>query len=137
MDVKIISKQEERQIFDEERMSGREYITYDRREECDGLLYDIFRDTRNGDKFAVRSIRSVHMGFNSNEPGTVDALIATVEREGAASASWGVTGRTLHSMLARQLEDLLPQYVFVIGYNYECLVFKDEHTKEVLRGEDR
>ena len=93
--------------------------------EIDGLLYTVWKDVRNGKEYAAREIRTVHMGFNSNEDGKVEEFVAIVEREGACKASWGVTGRTMHQMLASQLAGELPQYEFEIDYDrYGCLARK-------------
>ena len=120
----ILTKEELNEMLREEAKAKREYFDYQGEEEIDGLLYSRWLDTRNGEQYVCREIRSVHMGFNSNEEGTVEKLIEIVEREGACKASWGVTGRTMHSILASQLAQQLQQYDFEIGYNYECIARK-------------
>ena len=92
--------------------------------EVDGLLYTVWKDKRTGIEYAVREIRTVRMGFNSNEEGKVEEFISIVEREGACQASWGVTGRTMHLYLANQLAKSLPQYEWVCTENYGCTATK-------------
>lgn len=123
--LNIISKETWYEMLEAEEKSGRDYLTPELAvEDEDGLLYRIWKDERTGKEYAVREIRTVHMGFNSNEEGKVDEFIAIVEREGECLASWGVTGRTMHGILAQQLAKELPQYEFEIGYNYHCLARK-------------
>ena len=122
--LNIISKETWYEMLEAEEKSGRDYLGYLRFEESDGLLYEVWQDTRTGKEYAVRKSRSVNMGFNSNEEGKVDEFIAIVEREGECYALWGVTGRTMHQILAEQLARELPQYEFEIGYNYHCLARK-------------
>lgn len=120
----IVSNETMCEMFREEEKSGRDYFDFGDRIEIDGLLYHTYVDTRNGKEYAVREIRTVHMGFNSNDEGKVEELIEIVEREGACNASWGVTGRTMHCVLAGQLAEQLPQYRSEIGYNYKCTFYK-------------
>ena len=89
--------------------------------EIDGKLYTILIDTRNNNKYAVPTMKTVHMGFNSNEEGKLEEFIETVEKYGECKASWGVTGRTMHEILAERLAKELPQYEFEIEYNYHCV----------------
>lgn len=124
--MKFVTGEEMSAMLKQEADSGREFLDWEKTAEIDGLLYDIYRDKRTGEMYADRQIRTVHMGFNSNEEGKVEELIAIVEREGACQASWGVTGRTMHGILAQQLQSELPQYDFDIGYNYHCLVSKKD-----------
>lgn len=122
--MKFVTGEEMSAMLKQEADSGREYLDWEKTQEIDGLLYSIYRDRRTGELYAARQTRTVHMGFNSNEEGKVDELVAIVEREGACKASWGVTGRTMHEILAYQLSKELPQYDFDIGHNYHCLVRK-------------
>lgn len=122
--MKFITGEEMSAMFKQEAESGREYLDWEKMEEIDGLLYSVYRDRRNDEVYAARQTRTVHMGFNSNEEGKVDELVAIVEREGSCKASWGVTGRTMHEILAHRLSSELPQYDFDIGHNYHCLVSK-------------
>lgn len=116
--IEIITKRKLNSILEKDDR----YIEYARQEECEGLLYSVYTDTRNGKEYAVREIRSLSMGFNSNEDGKVDEFITIVEREGACKAFWGVTGRTMHLMLAQQLAAQLPQYEFELDYDlYKCI----------------
>lgn len=117
---KIITEEQWCSMSEQELRSGREYLHWDGYEERDGLLFSVYLDKRLGKRYGVRTVRSVHMGFNSNEEGKVEEFVAIVEREGACKATWGVTGRTMHQILAGQLAKLLPQYEWEIGYNYEC-----------------
>lgn len=89
-----------------------------------GSQYHIWKDVRNGRKYAVKQIKTVHFGLNSIPQEKVDEFIAIVEREGSCQASWGCTGRTLHLSLAQQLKKMLPQYEFELGYNYKCIANK-------------
>ena len=119
--IEIITKRKLNSILEKD---GR-YIDYVRQEECEGLLYSVYVDTRNGKEYAVREIRSLSMGFNRNDEGKVDEFVAIVEREGACKAFWGVTGRTMHLMLAQQLAAQLPQYEFELDYDlYLCIARK-------------
>lgn len=122
--LNIISKETWYEMLEAEEKSGREYLVDLRYEEIDGKRYGVWQDKRTGEEFAIREIRTVHMGFNTNEEGKVDEFIAIVEREGECYASWGVTGRTMHGLLAEKLARELPQYDFEIGYNYHCLARK-------------
>lgn len=73
----------------------------------------------------TKEVRTVHMGFNSNEEGKVEEFIRIVEHEGACKASWGVTGRTSHLMLANELAKSFPQYDWEIDYDrYGCKATK-------------
>ena len=99
----------------------------------DGLLYTIYQDAKTGDCYAVNIPRCVHMGFNENEPGKEAEFEEIMKREGRCAASWGVTGRTLHQMLAEQLALKYPQYRFEIGYNYKCVAY-DDHRMVLMPG---
>lgn len=120
----IISSETLCAMFEEEENSGRDYLTSGSQFQIDGLTYVPWIDTRTGKRYAARHTPTIHMGFNSNEPGTIERLIEVVEREGECKASWGVTGRTMHGILAEALKRELPQYDFEIGYNYQCIVRK-------------
>lgn len=122
--MNIITKEHWHDMLRAEDKSGKYYLDFVRNEEQDGLLYAVWMDKRTGKDYAVREIRTVNMGFNSNEDGKVDEFVSIVEREGECKASWGVTGRTAHELLAHQLAKELPQYDFEIGYNYHCLARK-------------
>lgn len=124
-EIKIISNEELYKMFDEEERTGRDFLEIERQQEIDGKWCQVYKDTRNGKFYASQRRKSVHMGFNSNEEGKVEELIATVEKYGEAEASYGVNGRTCHEMLAHQLSKLLPQFRFVIGYNYQCEVYQN------------
>lgn len=123
--LNIVSKDELYELFQEEDRVKRQFIEYHGCREIDGLLYTVYKDKRNGQLLASRQVRTVHMGFNSNEEGKVEEFIAIVEREGACKASWGVTGRTMHEILAHQLAKELPQYDWEIDYqSYGCKATK-------------
>lgn len=122
--MKFVTKEELDDLLEQEFQSGKDYIGWKEYNEINGLLYSIYEDKRNGALYAARSTRTVHMGFNSNEEGKLEELVDIVEREGACYASWGVTGRTMHEILAHRLSKELPQYDFDIGHNYRCLVSK-------------
>lgn len=93
--------------------------------ELEGRLYTVWESRHTHQGYAVREVRTVHMGFNSNEDGKVQEFVTIVEREGACKASWGVTGRTMHMMLAQKLARELPRYEFEIDYDsYGCLARK-------------
>ena len=126
MKAEIISNEKINKMMEEEERSRGNYIQWHGSKENDGLLYSLYYDSRTGKEYAVREIRGVHMGFNSNEPGKEEEFVKIVEREGACKASWGVTGRTMHSILAQQLAKKYPEYSFEIGYNYECTAYKKE-----------
>lgn len=124
--TKIITKEEWREMAREEikyfDKTGKWYTeTVEFETEIDGKLYTIQKDTRNGNIYAVPTTKSVHMGFNSNEEGKVEEFVSFVEKYGECQASWGVTGRTMHEILAQRLAKELPQYEFEIEYNYHCV----------------
>ena len=123
--ISIISERKLSAMLEEDEKSKHPHIQYDLCEEIEGFLYSIWSDDRTGKQFAVREIRSVHMGFNSNEPGKEEKFVNIIEREGACKATWGVTGRTMNKILAQRLANLYPQYRFVIGDNYECTAYKE------------
>lgn len=120
----IVTREKAHLMFENERRSGRDYIEYTGCGDIDGLYYHFYRDMRQNYEFAVRQTRTVHMGFNSNDEGTVEKFVEIVEREGECLASWGVTGRTMHEILAERLAKELPQYDWEIGYNYHCKATK-------------
>lgn len=119
-DVKIVTQKQWTRM---KRTQG-SYFVPDSPIEVNEQTYSTYRDIRNGDAYMVKDIRTVHMGFNSNLPGKVEELIAIVEEDGVCYASWGVTGRTLHEILASNLAKSLPQYDWEIGYNYLCKATK-------------
>lgn len=116
--IYFITREQANQIFEEEERTGKELYDWQGEREIDGLLYSIYRRKRTREEFACPQIRTVHMGFNSNEDGKVEQFVEIVEREGACHASWGVTGRTMHEILARNLAKELPQYDWKIDYEY-------------------
>ena len=125
MEKYIISKEQLNSLYMEEEKTGKEFLEWLREEEHNGLLYSVYVDKRNGNQYEVQKARTVHMGFNSNEEGKLDELVEIVESEGICNASWGVSGRTAHVLLAQKLEKLLPQYEFEIDYDmYRCTVKK-------------
>lgn len=95
----------------------------------DGLQYHIWKDRRNGKKYAVRQISTVYFGLNDIPKHKVNEFCEIVEKEGACNASWDCTGRTLHLSLANQLAKMLPQYEFEVGYNYKCIAHKPGKEK--------
>jgi hypothetical protein len=120
----IITNEQINQLLEEEEKRGRDFLDIVGYEEHDGLLYTHWLDTRHGKHYFVRRERDVHMGFNDSPAEKVDEVRRIVEKEGVCHASWGVTGRTMHSILASQLAQKLPEYEFEIGYNYECRITK-------------
>ena len=127
MAVKVITREELSALFDEEERTGIELLEWLCIKELDdGRTYAHYINRRTGLTLAVWEPRIVHFGLNSITDEKVQELVNIVEREGGANASWGCDGRTRHQMLARQLEKMLPQYRFDIGYNYKCFVAKEE-----------
>ncbi len=120
----LITAEEFNRRCEEEERSGGFYIEMREALELDGKWCRVWEDRRTHEAFAVEETKSVNMGFNSDEDGKIDELIKTVEKYGKAQASYGVTGRTMHEILAHRLSKKLPQYDFDIGYNYHCLVTK-------------
>lgn len=102
---------------------GREFVWRGNRD-FEGHLYEIWEDNLTQHLYGVQVIRTVHMGFNSNDEGKVEEFVSIVEREGACCASWGVTGRTMHLYLANQLAKSLPQYEWECTENYGCKAMK-------------
>ena len=124
-DCKVISSEHLNKMLAEAEADGQDdEIDYIDRMEEDGLLYCIWFDKRYSNWYAVREFRTVYFGLNSIPQEKVDEFIAIVEREGSCKASWDCTGRSLHLMLAQQLEKMLPQYRFELGYNYQCVAHK-------------
>jgi hypothetical protein len=120
----IVSNDFINDLLREEERTHRDFIDYVEQIERDELLYNHWCDTRTGEHYLVRAERSVHMGFNDSPADKIDEVRRIVEKEGACHASWGVTGRTMHSILAAQLAQMLPEYDFAIGGNYECRITK-------------
>ena len=60
----IITKDTIHEMLLAEEKSGRNYLGFVRYEEQDGWLYGIWEDKRTGEEYAVRQIRTMHMGFN-------------------------------------------------------------------------
>lgn len=89
-----------------------------------GWLWSHWKDKKTGHGYAVLQAVTVHMGFNSSPKEKVDEFCKIVEEQGFCKASWGVTGRTKHMILAQELADMLPQYKFEIGYNYDCTAYR-------------
>lgn len=100
------------------------FFDYEGERDYEGHLYTIWKDKRTGHLYGVPTVRTVHMGFNSNDEGKVEEFVSIVEREGACQASWGVTGRTKHLYLANQLAKSLPQYEWELSENYGCKAMK-------------
>lgn len=130
--IKIITKEEWKEMANEEikhfNKTDKWYFdTVEHEKEIDGKLYTIQKDTRNGNLYAAPTTKSVHMGFNSNEAGKLEEFISIVEKYGECKARWGVTGRTMHEILAQRLAKELPQYEFEIEYNYHCIGRKKEN----------
>lgn len=121
--INLISSVEFQRRCDEEDRSGRLYISWVGCNEIRGKYCTTWRDERTKELFAVESVKSVHMGFNSNEDGKIEELISTVEKYGRAKASYGVLGRTCHEILSYELSKILSQYDFTIG-GYDCIVKK-------------
>lgn len=121
----FITKEQKHQIFAEEQRTGKLIYEWVGEREIDGRLYSIYKNKRTHEEFASPQVRTVYMGFNSNEEGKVEEFIQIVEKEGECLATWGVTGRTMHEILARRLAEELPQYKWEIGYEfYECKATK-------------
>ena len=125
--MKVLTNEQLAQLYKEAERIGKNFIKWERTEEgANGRAYNVYKDTRNGEFFEVVVVRSVHIGFNTNNPDKVAELVAIVEREGVCDAYWGVTGRTMHSILAERLAKELPQFNCEIGYNYLCRFTKKE-----------
>lgn len=122
--MKIITNERLNELLREEEESGREFIEWLGHKEQDGLLYSHWLDKRFGIHYLKREARTVHMGFNDSPIEKIEEVRRIVEDEGMCEAKWGVTGRTMHSILAHQLSEKLPEYQFDIGYNYECKISK-------------
>ena len=118
--VEFITKERLNELFDMEEKTGRNILDILGDRDIDGRLYSVWQDIRTGVEYAVPEVRTVHMGFNSNEPGKLEEFVSIVEREGSCNASWGVTGRTMHNILGHQLAQQLPQYDWIIDDNYFC-----------------
>lgn len=118
--TEIISHERLNEILEKEEATGRELLDILGNREIDGRLYSMWKDKATGTEYAVPEVRTVHMGFNSNEPGKLEEFVEIVEREGSCNASWGVTGRTMHGILGHQLAKQLPQYDWIIDDNYFC-----------------
>lgn len=127
MKIKYITKDQLHELLNQEERDRGNYLRWEGLNElgAQGLLYETWTDQRSNTLLAIKSVRTVHMGFNSNEEGKVEEFIRIVEREGACKASWGVTGRTKHLMLANELAKSLPQYDWEVDYDmYGCKATK-------------
>ena len=122
--MKIITKEQLNELLIAEEKSKRDWMSYEGTIEQDGLLYTHWLDERMNVHYLVRTARKVHMGFNDSPIEKIEEVRRIVESERMCEASWGVTGRTMHSILAHQLAEKLPEYQFQIGYNYECKITK-------------
>lgn len=122
----IITKQQFASLCDEEDKANADFLKMRNTVEINGLQYQLWVDTRTQKTYAVRIIRTVHMGFNDSPAEKVREFSEIVEREGSCKASWGVTGRTCHMMLGFELARMLPQYRFEIGDQYECTAYRKE-----------
>jgi hypothetical protein len=111
-------------LLEEEEKTHRDVLDYGGTIERDELLYTRWVDVRTKQQYLVRTERNVHMGFNDSPTDKIEEVRRIVEKEGVCHASWGVTGRTMHSILAAQLAQKLPEYDFAIGSNYECRITK-------------
>lgn len=118
--IEIISHEKLNEILEREEKTGRDFLDILGSREIDGRLYSMWKDKATGTEYAVPEVRTVNMGFNSNEPGKLEEFVEIVEREGSCNASWGVTGRTMHNILGHQLAQQLPQYDWIIDDNYFC-----------------
>lgn len=121
----VISKAKLDRLFAEED-TGKVKIDYAGTEEVEGFLYSVWVDTKSGKRYAVRQARNVHMGFNTNEPGKEEEFLTVMKREGMCNLTWGVTGRTMHSILGHQMAQKYPMYRWEIGYNYEVNAYDDD-----------
>lgn len=122
--ITVITRRKLHTMLEEEEKAHGFYIVPKGERDFDGRLYSIWEDERTRKLYGVPEVRTVHMGFNANEDGKVEAFVEIVEREGACKASWGVTGRTMHSILAFKLAKELPQYEWEITGNYGCTAKK-------------
>lgn len=121
---KIIARESLNEMLKQEMKSKKDYLDWLGEKDIDGKFYSVWEDTRTGETYAVKTLKGVNMGFNTIEKEAVAEVIETVEKYGDAKARWGVTGRTMHSLLAQELSRMLPQYRFEIGDNYECYIYK-------------
>lgn len=110
-------------IYEREEETGRDIVDLVGHEDIDGLYYTRYHDIKKGVDYLVRTTRTIHIGFNDTPAEKVAEVRATVEREGEALASWGVTGRTMHEILGYQLSEQLPEYECYIN-GYTCKFYK-------------
>ena len=122
--MKITTSDKINELLEEEERTGELLIDLVGEKEKDGLLYTHWRDVRNGADYLVRKERTVHVGFNDTPPEKEEEIKRILESEGVCHASWGVTGRTMHSILAANLAQKMPEYQFEIGSNYKCRITK-------------
>lgn len=122
--TKIISREKLKKLFEEEEQ-GKRFFRFEKLTEFEGRQYNVFKEDGTNNLYAVQAERSLHMGFNSNEPGKEDEFLRIMENEGVCRLSWGVTGRTAHRILAHQFAEKYPEYRWEIGDNYECKAYDD------------
>ncbi len=122
--ITIITNRKLNAMLEAEEQSGRIRLEWCGERDYEGHLYTVYKDEPTGKLYGVPTVRTVHMGFNSNDEGKVEEFVSIVEREGACQASWGVTGRTKHLYLANQLAKSLPQYEWELSENYGCKAMK-------------
>lgn len=130
--TRIISQPKLHKMFEDEE-KGLYDLHWIRNADIEGLRYSVYRDRKTGKYYATNISRCVHMGFNSNEAGKEEEFAEIMKREGRCQASWGVTGRTAHKLLAIQLGKKFPQYRFEIDDNYKCEAF-DDHRLVLMPG---
>lgn len=88
----IISEAKFNKMCEEEERSGREFLRYIKQVdlEADGYLYTVYEDERNGKRYATRTIRSVSMGFNRNDPGKEEEFDGHHEARGQMLGDMGL-----------------------------------------------
>ena len=124
MKAKVISREWFLNKIHEEEIRHMEILKFHGSVESRGLSYSVYTDLDTRKLVALYKRKKLHMGFNDTPDEKIKEFVDIIEREGACDASWGVTGRTYHMILANQLKDRLPDYHWEIGDNYECSAFK-------------
>ncbi|KUG03141.1 hypothetical protein ASZ90_019481 [hydrocarbon metagenome] len=54
-----------------------------------------------------------------------------IELNGKCRVSFNVIGRTKHELLSGELAQILPEYHFDIGYNYQCKITIKSETENI------
>lgn len=74
MNTKFITKDQLHDLLNQEKRDHGNYLHWEGLKElgAQGLLYETWIDQRSNTLLAIKAVRTVHMGFNSNEEDKVE-----------------------------------------------------------------